>query len=122
MNTSIRLLVNAAALTGCGFVVILTGLVLLLWNWWASVPRWLVKTEYILSQAILVALLVSFIQLRMDGNLYVRVHVVVVLLALMGLVTLSGMLAFPRSSGIRYLACISAALAPLTLLMINRVE
>jgi hypothetical protein len=120
--TSTRPLVSAAVLTGCAFVVILTGVVLLFWNWWASVPRWLTKTEYILSQAILVALLLSLIQLRVDGSVYVRIHVVVVLMALAGLVTLSGMVAFPGSSGIRYLACISSALAPLILLMVNRVE
>jgi hypothetical protein len=124
MNTSntIQPLLNATIVAACGSVVIWASIVVLCWNWWASVPAWLVKTVFVLSESVLIALFISLIRLRIAGSLYVRIHVVVVLLVLGVLVSLSGITAFPSSTRIRYLAAISSAVAPLMLLVIGAVE
>ncbi len=120
--TSMQPLMSAAILIACGAVVILVGLVVLCWNWWASAPGWLTKTEYVLAQSVLLALFTSLIRLRLAGNIYVRIHVVVVLLMLGVLVALSGVVAFPGSNRVRYMCSISSAAAPLMLLLFHSVE
>lgn len=121
-STSIHPLLAATVVAACGAAVILSSIIVLCWNWWASVPGWLVKTEFVLSESVLIALFISLIWLRMAGSIYVRIHVVVVLLALGVVVSLAGVVAFPSSIRIRYVAAVSSALAPLMLLVISVVE
>ena len=119
---SIQPLVNLFILSACAAAVILTGLALLCWSYWAQVPVWAARTEYFVSQAVLLALFAVVIQLRISGTVYLRIQVVALVLLLGALVSLSGILAFPGSSRVRYVAAISSAATPLMLLMIQLSE
>lgn len=121
-STSIQPLLSAAILTGFAAVIIFMGIVLLCLNWWASLPGWLLKAEFILAQFVLLALFASLIRLRMAGNIYVRTHVVAVVLLLGGMVAFSGVVGFPGSKQVRYLCTLSSAAAPLMLLLFHGME
>jgi hypothetical protein len=121
-GSSMQPLMNLVILSGCAAAVIFLDLVVLCWDYLVGVPTWVTRTEYFLSQAVLLALFIAVIHLRMNGTVYVRIQIVVLVLVLGVLVSLSGILGFPSASRVRYVAAISSAFAPLMLLIMHRVE